>query len=89
VDQHKIDAITHDTSEPLPGLRESNEQWAARVRGEQDARASEQLRRDDSARHAAIMTTAECLVRIKHLLGLILLCTLLILLCTLLILWKG
>jgi hypothetical protein len=28
-------------------------------------------------------------VRIKYLLGLLLLCTLLILLCTLLILWKG
>jgi hypothetical protein len=45
--------------------------------------------RDDSARHAAIITTATCLVRIQYLLGLLLLCTLFLLLCTLLILWKG
>ena len=82
--QHAIDAMRHDTPEPRPGLRELNEQWTARVRQQQ----REQSRRDDSARHAAIISTAECLVRIKYLLGLLLLCTLLILLCTLLILWK-
>jgi hypothetical protein len=62
VDQHAIDAMRHDTPEPRPGLCELNEQWAARV-GQQQ---SEQSRRDDSARHAAIISTAECLVRIKY-----------------------
>ena len=85
MDQHAIDARGHDTPEPRPCLRELNEQWTARVRQQQSAQA----RRDDSARHAAIINTAACLVRIKYLLGLLLLCTLLILLCTLLILWKG
>jgi hypothetical protein len=85
VDQHAIDAMRHDTSEPQPSLDELNKQWVARVEQQQ----SEQARRDDRARHAAIISTAACLVRIKYLLGLLLLCTLLILLCTLLILWKG
>ena len=85
MDQHVIDATRYDPPEPRPSLRELNEQRATRVRQQQ----SEQFRRDDSARHAAIISTAECLVRIKYLLGLLLLCTLLILLCTLLILWKG
>ena len=85
MEQHAIDAMRHDTPEPRPSLRELNEQWAARV-GQQQ---SEQSRRDDSARHAAIITTATCLVRIQYLLGLLLLCTLFLLLCTLLILWKG
>ena len=85
MDQHEIDAMRHDTPEPRPSLQELNEQWTAHARQQQ----SEQLMRNDSARHAAIIRTAECLVRIKYLLGLLLLCTLLILLCTLLILWKG
>ena len=59
-------------------LQKLNEQWSARVRQQQ----SEQSRRDDSARHSAIISTAECLVRIQYLLGLLLLCMLLIL-------WKG
>jgi hypothetical protein len=85
MDQHKTDAMRYDTPEPQPSLHELNEQWAARVRQQQSA----QLMRDDSARHAAIITTATCLVRIQYLLGLLLLCTLFLLLCTLLILWKG
>ena len=85
MDQHASDAMGHDTPESRPSLRELNEQWTARVRQQQ----SEQSRRDDSARHAAIIHTAECLVSIKSLLGLLLLCTLLILLCSLLILWKS
>ena len=85
MDQHAIDAMGHDTPEPRPDLRELNEQWAVRVRQQQ----SEQSRHDDSARHAAIIGTLVYLVRIRYLLGLLLLCTLLILLCTLLILWKS
>ena len=80
-----IDAMRYDTPAPRPSLRELNEQRATRVRQQQ----SEQFRRDDSARHAAIISTAECLVSIKYLLGLLLLCTVLILLCTLLNLWRG
>ena len=83
--QHNADVMRHNTSEPQPSVDELNKQWAARVRQEE----SEQSRRDDSARHAAIITTATCLVRIQYLLGLLLLCTLFLLLCTLLILWKG
>jgi hypothetical protein len=85
VDQHNADVMRHNTSEPRPSVDELNEQWVARVRQQQ----SEQSKRDDSARHAAIISTADTLVRIKYLLSLLLLCTLLILLCTLLILWKA
>ena len=89
MDQHEIDAIGHDTSEPRPSMQELNEQWAARARREQAARTMEQRRRDRAAEHAALIDIATCLVMIKHLLSLLLLCTLLIPLCTLLILWKG
>jgi hypothetical protein len=84
VDQHKSDTIRHDTFEPRPGLRELNEQWAARNREQRIARDREPRRRDHAARHAALMDIAACLVGVKRLLDLLLLCTLLILLCTLL-----
>jgi hypothetical protein len=69
MDQHEIDASRPDTVGSPPIADDLNKQWAARVRAQQDAQAREQFRRDDSARHAAIITTAACLVRIKHLLS--------------------
>ena len=85
MDQHAIDAMRYDTSELQPSLHELNKQWARRAKQQQNPRLT---RRDDLARHAAIINIAECLVTIKSLLHMLLLCTLLILLCTLLILWK-
>ena len=84
MDDHEIDAIRHDTFEPRPSLRELNEQWVTHQRAQQAARDRDQRRRDHAARHATLMDIAACLVGIKRLLGLLLLCTLLILLCMLL-----
>jgi hypothetical protein len=88
MDQHEIDVMRNDTFKPQSNVDELNKLWAAYVRDQQDVSTQEQRRRDDSARHAAIIHTAETLARIKYLLSLLLLCTLLILLCTLLLLWK-
>lgn len=88
MDHYPIDSLRRNTSEPRPSLHELNKQWATHARQPQKVQTSEQRRRDDSARHAAIMDIAAYLVSIKHLLGLLLLCIFLNSLCTLFILWK-
>ena len=77
MDQHKSDALRHNTFEPRPGLRELNAQWVVRNREQRAARDREQRRLDHAARHAALMDIRACLVGVKHRLGLLLLGTLL------------
>ena len=86
MDQHENAAIRalyqirHDTlEEPRPSLRELNAQWAARNREPRGVRDREQRWLDHQARHAALINSHACLKEIKHLLGLLLLCTLLLL----------
>ena len=87
MDQHAIDAMRHDTPESRPSLRELNEQWAARNREPRGVRDREQRWLDHQARHAALIDSHAYLKEIKHLLGRLLLCTLLLLFCTLLLLF--